>query len=557
MRRPALTISFVVIGLSVSQSCGSPEELAPLWPSALVGGSVPTSCGDVTLSPSGEIFAPSAVITMTSSGQYIHYTTDGTTPTLNSLVYTGPVTVTQSATVKAVSSCGTVLGTNVASKTFSVFAGTLLYVSPSGDDTTGNGSQATPYATPGKAISVANSGSGIYNILVAAGNYTIAASLTVNSGRPVSIYGGYNPTDWSRDISTNTSRFVDTGSGVASTYFINDAVLITSELVIDGFTFDIGIFNAAVPATRRTPIEVTGASFVRISNNVINVDYQYGCNSAPGVSGIYLTPNTAFSLQRYRIYNNKINIRNSQGIGQGAGNSATFLRGIQTATYASSTALTLDIYNNVIQLPDISGVGLGNYYGIALNIDESNGAGSATDNKINVRNNTIIINGEVAASYATRAIAVSTKTDILNVENNIVYSINSVGLGLWVSQPGAAGYTPSVRNNNFFQLESPYATGGAIVLVPLATLNAQSFAMTSGLGTNLAYDLVDGANTYFTNETSDWSLVSGGVAAFTTFKAAGMNGGAYSFGFSTDINGATRTGSSGTGWSIGAYEQDQ
>lgn len=556
MRPLALFLTCSLAGFVFS--CGNAEQLAPLWPAALNGLSVANSCGTVSISPSGDIFAGSVTVTMTSSGQYIRYTTDGSTPTANSLVYNGPIVSTSSGTFKALASCGTVFGT-VSSKSYTVFPGSILFVSPTGNDVTGTGSQSNPYATPAKALTTANAGTGIYHILVAAGTYNLGATLTVNSGREISMWGGYNATDWTRNISTNVSRIVDTNIGAGAAYLINHAVATTTELAVDGFTFDMGAFSAVPVLTTRNAIEVVGAPLVRISNNIINTDYQYASTAGLGVSGILLNPNAAFSNQNYKIYNNKITMKCTQGVAQGAGNATTVMRGIQTTAHMASTSLVLDIYNNVINMPDISGVGIGTYFPVAIGIDENNGAGLIGNNKVNVRNNTIIIKGEGAGTYAYRGIAVMNKTDVLNVENNIIYATNSQGIGLWVSQPAAAGYNPSVRNNNFFQLEFAYAEGG-MVTYSVAGLNAFGFARTAGAPTNLSFDLVDGANTYFTSELTNWTLATGDPssgAGFLTIKTGGINGATNSFGFTTDLNGTARTGSFGNGWSLGAYEQDQ
>jgi hypothetical protein len=69
------------------------------WDDAKVVESVPS----VTFSPGGGVYAEdqSVVISCTTSGAAIYYTTDGSTPTQNSIQYVGPVLVDHSMTLKA------------------------------------------------------------------------------------------------------------------------------------------------------------------------------------------------------------------------------------------------------------------------------------------------------------------------------------------------------------------------------------------------------------------------------------------------------------------------
>ena len=72
------------------------------------------------ISPNGGVFTNSVTVSLTSSvpGASIYYTLDGTTPTTNSLLYTGPFVLTQSAGVQAIATMPGSASSPVAEATF-------------------------------------------------------------------------------------------------------------------------------------------------------------------------------------------------------------------------------------------------------------------------------------------------------------------------------------------------------------------------------------------------------------------------------------------------------
>ena len=73
-----------------------------------------------TISPNGGLYTNSVTVTLTdtTNGVTIYYTLDGTTPTTNSLLYTGPFTLTNTVALKAIAAQAGAFNSAVASASF-------------------------------------------------------------------------------------------------------------------------------------------------------------------------------------------------------------------------------------------------------------------------------------------------------------------------------------------------------------------------------------------------------------------------------------------------------
>ena len=99
-----------------------------------------TPMADITISPAGATFLDEGLVTITSSIANVvtfYYTTDGTEPTTASSVYTGPIVVNRSLTIRAIAYIGTTKGFG-ATADFIVIPLTggpraVLYPNPSND----------------------------------------------------------------------------------------------------------------------------------------------------------------------------------------------------------------------------------------------------------------------------------------------------------------------------------------------------------------------------------------------------------------------------------------
>ena len=87
-----------------------------LWRYTVAYSATPT----FTLKPGIYTALQTVAITSTTSGATIYYTTDGTTPTVSSTVFTGAITVSQTETIKAIAVVSGYLNSAVASATYTI-----------------------------------------------------------------------------------------------------------------------------------------------------------------------------------------------------------------------------------------------------------------------------------------------------------------------------------------------------------------------------------------------------------------------------------------------------
>jgi hypothetical protein len=85
-----------------------------------------------TFSPAGGTYVGSVTVTLgdATSGATIYYTTDGSTPTTASTVYTGPISLTQTTTLRALATASGMANSTVASATYTVAANSADVTAP-------------------------------------------------------------------------------------------------------------------------------------------------------------------------------------------------------------------------------------------------------------------------------------------------------------------------------------------------------------------------------------------------------------------------------------------
>ncbi len=518
----SVTIAAITVAAGLSDSAPTTATYTIAYPTTV----------QPVIAPAKSIIEPDENVSLstTTGGAVIYYTTDGSTPTNASSVYSAPFQLPSgSVAVKAFATSVGLLDSSVVTASFCVAA--LSYVSTAGDDGA-DGSSATPFLTIAHAASTAASSPACAtHIRVGAGSYCVGGlgvgcSAQIALVDDVGLFGGYDPADWTRNVSANTTTIKDGGGSVAPIFApiaINSGA--TNATVVDGFTItgraDLsgGDSVACIYSDSGSPI---------INDNVLESD------TTVGVAGSF-----------YGIYSSGGSPRITANTIVAAEDGSAFGLFLGANPSASSPF----VFNNTI---DTSAPAVAFNFGIAID-------GGATPT---ISNNSIAFgaidatSGIESSGVGTYVYASDPSAAASTIENNIIWTA-ATGTTRCVVAQYVDQAPASLKNNDLFGCASLYAdASGTHSQSTIAGVNALTFA--SG---NISFDLL-GGNVYFVDDTADWHLQTGDPstgAGFLTVKTGALSNGAAAavFHATTDRDGNPRTSDgSGTGWSMGAFEQD-
>ncbi len=457
--------------------------------------------------------------------------------------------------------------------TYNVFRG--VCVDDSGSSTS-RGTVLQPMATvqQGMAKVQAIYSSGIRQLRVAAGTYNVdalAAPITMVEG--LSMYGGYADSFQSRDSASIVSEIKDTSTtGGASgdpKAVIMSGSGITNATVIDGFTITggTGTYTTAISCNGSSPViknciincgsdgsgEIRYAIFIYSSSpDIFNNSINNSSNSGGG--------NISYC---YGIYNNlsspniQGNIINAGKAGNGGSQESCAIRSLGTSSnplidknviyagqgyntygiYIRDSTSVLKIINNLIK-------------GGKTNISGNNYTLYINGNSPFLLNNTII--SGIADSYSaySYSIYLTGSTTSTIVENNIfsfVTGTNSYN-SYAVYEAGASSDVATFKNNCFNNYPDgslyniKYCNFSATNLTTITDVESTLNGESSGCANGNIYTDPGFSSDYHLSSSTPSSVYEGGMDLSTTYS------------FTTDRDGATRTGNGITGWSIGCYE---
>lgn len=126
-----------------------------------------TPAATPTFSPATETFSGSVSVTISdaTSGATIYFTTDGSTPTTSSTVFSAPITITSTATVNAIATASGFSQSAVGTATYTNPGS--FFISPTGSDSN-PGTSASPWLTPNHSLACGNT------VTASAGSYSNA-----------------------------------------------------------------------------------------------------------------------------------------------------------------------------------------------------------------------------------------------------------------------------------------------------------------------------------------------------------------------------------------------
>ncbi|HEY8023095.1 MAG TPA: chitobiase/beta-hexosaminidase C-terminal domain-containing protein [Burkholderiaceae bacterium] len=138
------------------------------------------------ISPAGGSFSSAQSVSLSDAtpGAAIYYTTNGSTPTTASTLYSGPFTVSSSSTVKAIAAASAMTSSNLASATFSITTPQVATptISPAGGSFTSAQSVTLADTTSGATIYYTVDGTAPTTASTRyAGPFNLSASATVNA----------------------------------------------------------------------------------------------------------------------------------------------------------------------------------------------------------------------------------------------------------------------------------------------------------------------------------------------------------------------------------------
>src|SRR5437867_1135247 len=196
--------------------------------SVLIGAISLQQVATPTFSPTGGTYSSpqSVAISDATPGATIYYTTDGSTPTTASPVYSGPILVAQTTTIKAMAAASGMANSAVASATYTILQQQV----------------ATPAFTPG------------------GGTYTTPQSITISDATPgATIYyttDGSTPTTASPIYTnpvlvtqTTTIKAMAAGGGMANSAVASATYTILQQVATPTFTPGGGTYTSSVTVT--------------------------------------------------------------------------------------------------------------------------------------------------------------------------------------------------------------------------------------------------------------------------------------------------------------------
>jgi hypothetical protein len=471
-------------------------------------------------SPAGGTYTSAQAVTITDavSGANIYYTTDGSTPTASSTLYTGPITVSSSETISAIATASGYNNSGVASAAY-VIAPTITSLSPA--STTAGGAALTLTVNGTNFVS----GSTVqWGSTALTTTYVSATQLT--AAVPASLIA----TSGSANVTVTTSG----ATSAETTFTISPAVvvpaitsLLPSSATAGGAGFTLTINGANFDTSTTVQWGTTALARTYVSSTQLTADVPASLIATAGSATVTVTSSGGTSTGATFTINQApptiTSLSPSSATAGGAAfaltvNGANFISGATvqwgstalTTTFVSATQLTAAVPASLIATAGTASV----------TVKDSAGTSPAATFAINAAAPTIANLSPAAATAGGSAFTLT-----VNGTNFISgATVNWGGTALTTTFVSATQLTAAVPGNLIATSGSASVTvtdAGGTSSAATFTINAavptlSSISPTSGTAGGAAFTLTVNGTNFVSSATVNW----GGTALTTTFVSA-------------------------------------
>lgn len=349
---------------------------------------------------------------------------------------------------------------------------TMVWLSPSGDDTTGNGTKATPYKTLSKIVATTKT-----NVYLKTGDYSPAAMLTFTGASAVNIIG--------TGLSSFTTPALNVGITANKGLTFKHCV-ITSTGSNYAFYFTNSLYFESCKITK-----ADATAFILTDNGCINIDIINCITNANHTSGLILSNR---ALTHVNINGNFGTFKTNCAVGyviitaefkyNKATGTSTPLLAASTLTYKDNKGFTNPSFNSTTGLCTISNETIANSLTLNGNVvvDACVITGSIVGSIKQIINSTV--NGNISliavanAKYNNNTI--TTTSDITPLDINAAVNANIIGvevIGNTITGNRTVGYIVYIGPSAFNEM------GVNAINAPTVKLNKIE-NITVGAGTN-------------------------------------------------------------------------
>jgi LysM repeat protein len=502
-----------------------------------------TTAAAPTFSPAAGSYATSQSVTISdaTAGATIYYTTNGTTPTTSSAVYSGPITVSATETLEAIAVETGYTNSPVATAAYTIApvlpaptfspaastyatsqsvtisdstAGATIYYTTNGTTPTASSAKYTGPITVSatetlEAIAVAT---GYTNSAVASAAYTIAAGLTAPAFSPAP--GTYtSPQSVTiRDATANTTIYYTTNGTAPTTSSAKytGAITASSTETLEAIAVETGYTNSAVASAAYTIVPVLPMPKFSLAAGTYTTSQTVTISAGTTASTIYYTTNGITPTTSSTKFTSAITVSSTET-----------LEAIAVETGYANSPVATAVYTIASQLPKPTFSPAAGTYTTSQSVTIGDATAGTTifytTNGATPTSSSTLYGGPITVSATETLEAIAVKEGANNSEavtaayafpSDFTISLGSTLFSLAAGQSGAT--TVTINPINGFNQVVSFGCNG--LPAGLSCAFSPSFVATSGAPVTATLTIAANANTAVSRGTQP--LVPAIAAAF-------------------------------------------